>query len=1399
VVNAYGPTVAAVGCCVHAFPAAAAAAGEVPIGAPIANVRLYVADRRLQPCPTWVAGELLIGGAGLARGYLGAPALTAERFIPDPFSGEPGARIYRSGDRVRRDDRGRLRFGGRLDDQVKLRGHRIEPAEIEAALLRDPRVAEAAVALRGAGDDRRLAAYVVLRAGADAAGLRDGLAAWLPAAMVPATVTVLDRLPLTRHGKVDRAALPEPAAADAGRAEWEAPRTDAERLLAAIWSDLLKTPAIGRGDDFFALGGHSLLATELAYHVLQTFGAELDLPAFFAGPTLAELARRLTAPGATGARGGIPRADRAVPLPLSFQQQRLWFLDRLQPGSAAYHVPAAVLLRGRLEAGALAAALGDLAARHETLRTRLAAVDGEPVQRIAPPAPMPLPRVDLAALGTERRRARLALLARAHARAPFDLERGPLARAALVRLGADEHALLVTLHHVISDGASVAVLIDELAALYRARRERRPHGLPELPVQYADYAAWQRRRLDDQALAEGIEWWRRRLRGAPPGLDLPTDRPRPRMQGDRGGVRSRRLPDELVREVRRLCRRRRTTPFVALLAAFFALMQRWTGGDDLVVGTDVANRSRPETRGLIGFFINQLALRADLAGAPTFAELLERTRRVVQEALVRQDLPFDRVVEAVAPERDLARPPLFQVAFTHETVPALPASVDGLELEPLALFGAAAKLDLEVNVQEVDGGWTVHAVYDAGLFDAVTLERTLERYERLLAALAADPGRRPCRVALVGDAERRRLAELGAGPAADLGTAPAHRRILGRAAATPDAVAAVCGDRHLTYGLLARRVEGMAAALAARGVGRGDIVALVAERGLDLLLAQLAALEAGAAWLPLDPRGPAARHRQLLARARPAVVVTGEGGGSEIAAALAGLEGAPPAVSCAALATPPARGGRGRARAEAAGLDDLAYVLFTSGSTGVPKGAAVHHRGMLNHLLAKVAELGLGAADVVAQTAPQSFDISIWQTLAPLLAGGRLEIFGDPMAADPARLAAALSARRVTVLQSVPSLLRVAFDEGGGLVASGRGRSPLRWLSATGEALPPELARRWLAARPEVPLLNAYGPTECADDVTHHVLRRAADLGPGAVPIGRPLPNLRLVLLDRWGGPAPLGVPGELCVGGLAVGRGYLGDPRRTAQAFRPDPLAGAPGAVLYHTGDLCRHRAGGELEFLGRIDHQVKVRGFRVEPGEVEAVLGGHPAVRAAVAGVHRDEAGDDRLAAWVVVDPAAAPAAEELARFVAARLPGHMVPVAFCFLGALPLTPSGKVDRRALPAPSVETAGRRPEYEPPAAGTEAVLAGLWRDLLGVERVGRRDDLFDLGGHSLTATRLVARIRSALAVELPLREVFLHSTLAALARRVDDLILAAAGDAELAALLDLVEGEPAAEERADA
>jgi amino acid adenylation domain-containing protein len=1380
ILNAYGPTECSVYAAWHLVADVADGATSVPIGRPLTDTRLYVTDRRGALAPAGVAGELCIGGARVAAGYLNRPALTAEKFVPDPFA--PGARMYRTGDRARWNDDGTVDFLGRLDDQVKLRGFRVELGEIESVLRDHPAVAHAAVIVReDTPGDQRLVAYVVAEEGAvDAGELRAHLAARLPEYMVPAAFVALDALPINRNTKVDRAALPAPEQVAMGSV---APRDETEELLAALWAEVLGADGVGIHDSFFAAGGHSLQAMQLATRVREALRVEMPLRSLFEAPTVAGLAERLRAEGSparlervarsarlvramsdaevrarledVGAAPGPTEAarrrelldhflrqegvtapagtaivplDRESPGPLSFSQERLWVLEQLAPGTATYTIPAAIRMRGALDVDALRRALAAIVDRHDALRTTFSTVDGEPVATVSAAA-LDVPVVELA--GDDALRA----FAAGEAAHPFDLAAGPLFRATLVRLAADDHALVLVMHHAVVDGWSLAVLYRELGALYAAFRRGAESPLAPLPVRYADFAAWQRAELGD--LERETEWWRGKLAGLPELLELPADYPRPAVKSYRGAVVPARFPAPLAAAVRALARESGATPFMALLAALAALLHRWTGAADFAVGTPTAGRPRPETEGLIGFFVNTLVVRADVAGDPTFRELLGRVREATLGAYAHQDVPFERLVDALRPERSTGHDPFFSVMLALQNAGELRPRLEGLEVERMQVPSTGARADLSFSLVEDEDGLSGLVEYSTDLFERATAERMLEQFRILLEAATAHPDTPVSALPLLAHGERAMLLEEWSGAPSPFPRERIDRIFARQAAATPDAVALAFDGGSLTYRELDERATRLAHHLRSLGVVAGTRVGVCLERSPEMIVATLAVLRAGGAYVPLDPAYPPERLAFMLADTAAPVLVTDE----RLAASLP-RHGAATVFIDRDVIEPTSGPIEAGTDAEA-----VAYVMYTSGSTGQPKGIEIPHRAVAR-LVRGTNFIDITPDDVFLQMSPASFDAATLEIWGALLNGARLALY-PPEAPSVEGIERAVATHRISVLCVPVGLFHLVVDERIGAL---RG---VRHLFVGGDVLSADHARRVVTELPGTTLTNGYGPTE---NTTFTATHRVSRIDGSTVPIGKPIANTRVYVLDRRMEPVPVGVPGELFAGGDGLAHGYLHRPGLTAERFVPDPFTS--GSRLYATGDRVCWRADGTLEFLGRVDTQVKIRGFRIEPGEIENVLRSHPAVRDAAV-VARANGDGKRLVAYVVGEES-----DDVRAFLAGRLPEYMQPSAIVWMDALPLTPNGKTDRAALPEPEWSTPGAG--HVAPRTATEEALATLWSEVLGAARVGARDDFFALGGHSLRATQLVSRVRGVFGVELPVRALFEAPTLAELAARVD-------------------------------
>ena len=1352
--NLYGPTETAIDAAswpCHPDPAERA----VPIGRPIDNMRIQLLDSRLSPVAIGVAGELYVAGVGISRGYLGRPDLTAEKMVPNPFPFAPGERLYRTGDLARYRPEGALEFLGRQDHQVKVRGFRIEPGEIEAALERLPLVAQAVVLVRQLAGDAQLVAYVVPAGGQDPrpGHLRTALREALPEHMIPAAFVILAALPVAPNGKLDRAALPQPeAAAEASPA---APRGLAQELLASLWADVLGRERVGANDNFFELGGHSLLATRLISRVRATFQVEIPLRRLFDAPTVAGLAAVIEEEKDRSAVSAPPivPVGRDREIPLSFAQQRLWFIDQLRPGESNYNIPLPLRIEGRLDAALLGRTLSEVVRRHEVLRTHFRDVAGRGVQVIHPPLPVLPPSVDLGALPRGAAEAEAQRLALAESVRPFDLGGDDLLRLTLLRMDAEgsDHVALFTLHHIISDGWSTGVLVREVMAIYEAFAAGLPSPLPELPIQFADFAVWQREWLTGEVLESQLAYWKARLAGAPAFLDLPTDRPRPALQSTAGASRPVRYGASLLGRLGALSRREGVTPFMSLLAVFQALLCRYSGQTDVVVGTPSAGRDRLELEPLIGFFINTLPIRTEIAASIGFRRLLAEVRTATLDAYVHQDLPFEKLVDELGLERRLSHTPLFQVMFALQNLPEEELKLPGLAVRPLNVGLQTVKFDLTLNVEERGGELVGGLGYSTDLWDEETMDRLLLHLGSLLEGVVAEPEARVLELALLTPVERHQLLAEWNDTELELpgGRRCLHELVAEQAARTPEATAVVFAERALSFAELDAGANRLARHLRELGVGPEVRVAILAERSLDVIVALLGVLKAGGAYLPLDPGYPRERLEFMVEDARPQVLITE----SRFTGVLP-----PHSLATVRLDEDAAQiAGRSSAPfASGAVAANLAYVIYTSGSTGRPKGVMVPHRAILNRLLWMQRRVPLVSGDRVALKTPLSFDASVWEVFVPLLAGATVVVARPGGHQESAYLVELVARQEVTVLQLVPSMLRIFLEEPE-LPSCTR----LRRVFSGGEELPVHVRERFFSLL-DAELHNLYGPTETAIDAAYSPCH--SDPAERAVPIGRPIDNMRIHLLDSRLSLVPTGVAGELYVAGVGLSRGYLGRPDLTAEKMVPDPFSLAPGERLYRTGDLARSRPGGAIEFLRRQDHQVKVRGFRIEPGEIEAALESLSLVAQAVVLV-RQLAGDSQLVAYVVPAGGHDPRPGDLRTALREALPEHMIPAAFVLLAALPVAPNGKLDRSALPEPELAA-----ELSPtaPRGPVEELLAGLWGDVLGLERVGVHDSFFELGGHSLLATRLISRVRAAFQVEIPLRRLFDAPTVAGLAAVIE-------------------------------
>ena len=1367
--NVYGPTETIID---SAYWLCGGSSGDsaVPIGRPIPNARMYILDASLRPLPIGAAGELHIGGVSLARGYLNRPHLTAEKFIPNPFAGEPGSRLYKTGDLARYLSDGNIQYLGRRDHQIKIRGFRIELGEIEAALAQHPSVRQTIVTLHeSASGDQRLVSYVVAQPACapSAIELRNFLKEKLPEHMVPAAFVLLDSFPLTPNGKVDRRALPAPGNTESELDEaFVGFRNPTEELLAGIWAQVLGVGRVGIYDNFFDLGGHSLLATQVVSRIREAFQVEMPLRRLFETPTVAGLAESLELLRRAGQSLKAPPikpVPRDGDLPLSFAQQRLWFIDQLDPGNCVYNFPVAVRLKGSLNLAALEQSLNEVVRRHEALRTTFSIVDGQPSQVIAPKLIITLPVVNLRPLSEVERENEVQRLVIEEARRSFDLARGPLLRAMVLQLGEEEQVGLLTMHHIVSDGWSTGILIREMAVLYQAYSSGNSSPLTELPIQYADFAYWQREWLEGAVLQTQLAYWKQQLQDSPPLLELPTDHPRPRVQTFRGAHQSLLLPKAIGSALNALSREEGATLFMTLLAAFKVLLRSYTSQDDVIVGTPIANRNRLEIEKLIGFFVNALVLRTDLSGNPTFRELVRRVREVCLGAYVYQDLPFERLVEELHLERDLSRNPLFQVMFVLQNASVQAIDIPGLSLSPVVADVGTTHFDLTLHIVDTEQGLIATAAYNTDLFDAATMTRMLGHFQTLLEAIVKSPAQRLSELSLLTSAERQQVLVAWNEVRTDYTPARCiHRLFEAQVERTPDAIALVFEDEQLTYRELNHRANQLAHGLRRLNVGPEVPVGVCLERSLEMVIGLLGILKAGGVYLPLDPAYPKERITFMLEDSRVPVLLTQErlrAGLPEHRARVVCLDSDWETIARESEENPTI----------SMQPENLAYIIYTSGSTGQPKGVQVSHRSIADHCREVQRLYELDPNDRVLQFASMSFDLSLEQILPTLIAGARVVLTREIWRA--AEFHEKASEFGLTVLNLPTGYWQELVREWEAEPEPALSMQ-YRLFVVGGDVMLPEVLRLWQRSQLRyIRLLNAYGPTEATITATAFELppRLAESATLHRIPIGRPLANRELYILDRHCNLVPIGVPGELHIGGTSLARGYLNQPDLTGERFIPDTFGNRAGARLYKTGDLARYLPDGNIEYIGRTDHQVKIRGFRIELEEIEAVLAQHPSVRQTIVSTQQDVPGEKRLVAYVVGDREHTPTANDLRSFLKEKLPEYMVPAVFMVLDSLPTMPNGKVDRSALPKPDQTRPETAKAFVAPRDDLELQLTGLWEEVLSIRPIGVTDNFFELGGHSLLAVRLFALIEKRLDKKLPLAALFRGATVADLAHIIRD------------------------------
>lgn len=1347
VYNLYGPTESG-----YSTSTLVPRGGRVTIGKPIANEQCYIRDKNGNLVPIGVPGELYLAGEGVARGYFGRADLTAERFVANPYSGKKSSRMYRTGDLCRWLPDGNIEYLGRIDDQVKLRGFRIELGEIESVLRNHPAVQQCLVMAREDEPGiKRLVAYVVPSPGSGTSS--DLLSAYLkeslPNYMIPSAFVELEAFPLTHNGKIDRRALPMPQPDQSKALTYVAPRTLIEEKIAIIWAELLHLDRVSADADFFALGGHSLLATQVISRLRQAFPVDIPLKAVFESPVLEVLAARIQSFRQGATMPPITRVPRGRPIPASFAQERLWFLDQLDPNNPVYNLPYTFEIRGPLDAAVMESALKNVVSRQEGLRTSFELGPSGLVQTIHEFVSLPFRTVDLSGLESEAAVTQARQLIAEDANHGFKLDSAPLMRALLVRIDPLRHLLLLNVHHIVTDRWSMGILVSDLAASYEAELKHSSAALPELRLQYADYTLWHREWLKGEEINRQITYWKKQLQGAPQLLELPTDRTRPATETSRGDVAYRMFSRDLSAQLNQFSHERGSTLFMTLLAGFQALLSRYSGQQDIVVGTAIANRSHPELEKVVGYFLNTLALRGRLEGDPSFSELVARAKTAALEAYAHQDVPFEKLVEVLRPERKLSHSPLVQVFFILQNAPTQEWDAAGLRVHQIPSGIKTAKGDLYLSMEEKEGALEARLEYNTDLFDPSTAENLLQHFEVLLEAAVSNPSFKLSELPLLAAAEKQQiLVDWNATAASYPSELCLHELIQQQVTKTPDAIACIQpgdgtqSDRSITYRELNERANQLTRTLRALGAAPGQRVGIFIERSIEMMVGLLAIQKSGAAYIPLDPAYPPERIRLTLEDSQAPVLLTQESLLSELPehnAKVICLDRDWPTIAAQSVENV----------GPTASSSDTIYVIFTSGSTGRPKGVQIPHRAVVNLLTFMARELRMGPNDIFPALASFAFDMCIPELYLALISGGRVVIGDKDLAANGEELAALLKRTAATVVHATPTTWRLLLDAG----FSGKGLK--RAIGA--EPLPRELCQQLLAAEPS--LYNFYGPTETTVWSTWHHFTSLDE----PVVVGKPIANTQVYILDQHMQPVPAGIYGEIYIAGDGVAQGYLNRPDLTAEKFVPNPFSRKPDATMYRTGDLGRYLADGRIEFRGRSDHQVKLRGYRIELGEIESAIAKHPAVQQSVVIVREDVPGDRRLAAYVCLKSGEEVDAPELREWARSRLPEYMIPVAWVKMEKLPLSPNGKVDRRSLPAPEYQRQETH-KYTAPRTPDEDMIAAICGEVLKIDRVGVEDNFFELGGHSLLATQVISRIRQAFNIDLPVRTLFESPTVASLA-----------------------------------
>ncbi|MEL4897612.1 amino acid adenylation domain-containing protein [Crocosphaera sp. Alani8] len=1326
VFNLYGPTETTIWSSVYEVETE-----KVRLGKPINNTQLYILDKDYNQLPIGVPGELYIGGKGVTRGYLKRPELTAERFIANPF--KAGERLYKTGDLVKYGEDREIEYIGRIDYQVKLRGYRLELGEIETTILNHNQIKEAVVIVK----EESLIAYIVCQEdiSINPRSIKEYIGEKLPNYMIPSRFVELEKLPLTPNGKIDRKALPE---IELKSEDYIVPKTATEEILAGIWGTILNIERVSVEENFFEIGGHSLLATQIMSQVRQVFEVELPLRVLFEKPTIRSLSKVIEGEEKQEIVS-LKKIERSGELPLSFAQQRQWFLAQLEPDSPFYNIAIALRFKGSLNIVALTHSFQEVMKRHEVLRTGFITQDGKPNIAITDTTNLSIPVIDLSLIPLEKQEETITKLSQEEAQKPFNIESCPLLRVKLLRLTEEEHILLLTMHHIISDAWSMGILVQEVATFYQAFLQEQPSSLPELPIQYLDFSAWQRQWLQGERLDTQLNYWKTQLQDAPTLLEMPSDRPRPVVQNFHGSTYSCTISQPLTEQLQSLCHQTGTTLFMLLLATFSVLLHRYSSNEDIVIGSPIANRNYGEIEGLIGFFVNTLALRIDLSENPTFLDLLKQVRQVALGAYSHQDVPFERLLEALEIPRSLSHTPLFQVMFVLQNTPLNPIQLPELQWEPLEMDNHTAKFDLTLMMRETEDGLLTTWEYNTELFKQETIIRLGNCFETLLNAIITDAEQPISELSLLDEQEQELIINMGNVLQPDsVGQFSIHQLFAEQVHKTPDAIAVICGDQQLTYQELDRKTNQLANYLQRFGVQPDTLIGLCVERSLGMIIGILAILKSGGAYVPIDTNSPPERINLLLEDTKINLLLTQTNIDYPWPHPVTVIHIDETAITEETESTPSVH----------STPEHLAYVMYTSGSTGIPKGVCIPHRGVVR-LVKNSNYVALREDDVFLQAAPYTFDASTFEIWGALLNGGSLVILPS-QTPSLEEIAETIATYEVTTLWLTAGLFHLMVEER--LESFGN----VRYLLAGGDILSLTHVKTVLQTYPNCRVINGYGPTENTTFTCCSVLTDVEQVN-NSVPIGRPISQTQVYILDNYLQPVPYGVPGELYIAGEGLGRGYLNRPQLTAATFIASPFA--TGERLYKTGDLVRYDREGQIEFLGRKDNQVKIRGFRVELGEIEATIQQYPKVQTAIAMVKETSEGNKQLIAYVVAKTDENLSSEELKTFLSQKLPDYLHPNHYMILDGFPLTANGKVDRRSLPQPILSTSNT----EAPRNAIETQLAKIWQDVLNLEKVGIEDNFFELGGDSILAIQIVSRA-SRIGLRLSPKHLFQHQTISQLA-----------------------------------